>query len=194
MCAACDNPNVESDHRLHPPTAGPVDPILIDDLVSAYRILASEGVLDSFGHVSIRHPDSPERYLIARSIAPGSVTAADIMEFDLDSVPVDQRGRGIYMERFIHGEIYKLRSDVTAIVHSHSPTVIPFSVTTTPLRAIFHNASFLGQGAPVFNSQCGRRTQQYACRQWPPWWGARQILGRCARGPDAGTRRCRGGS
>jgi HCOMODA/2-hydroxy-3-carboxy-muconic semialdehyde decarboxylase len=119
MCAACDHPNVENEQKLHPPSAGPVDPALIQDLVSAYRILAHEGVLDSFGHVSMRHPNRPDRYLIARAIAPGSVTSADIMEFDLDSVPVDQRGRGIYMERFIHGEIYKLRSDVMAVVHSH---------------------------------------------------------------------------
>ena len=133
-----------------PESGGPVDPALIDDLVTAYRVLAGEGVLDSFGHVSVRHPGRADRYLISRSIAPGSVTAADIMEFDLDSNPVDQRGRGMYMERFIHGEIYKARSDVNAIVHSHSPTVIPFSVTQVPLRAIFHNGSFLGSGVPVF--------------------------------------------
>jgi HCOMODA/2-hydroxy-3-carboxy-muconic semialdehyde decarboxylase len=150
MCAACD-PASSDDVTAHGPrSAGPVDPALIDDLVCAYRILANEGVLDSFGHVSVRHPGRPDRYLLARSIAPGTVTPADIMEFDLDSVPVDARGRGIYMERFIHGEIYKVRPDVTAVVHSHSPTVIPFGVTTTPLRAIFHNASFLGAGAPVF--------------------------------------------
>jgi HCOMODA/2-hydroxy-3-carboxy-muconic semialdehyde decarboxylase len=150
MCAACEIAAFDSGDRIAPLTGGPVEPALIEDLVSAYRILANEGVLDSFGHVSIRHPSHPHRYLISRSTAPGSVTAVDIMEFDLDSVAVDQQGRGIYLERFIHGEIYKARPDVMAVVHSHSPSVIPFSVTTTPLRAIFHNGSFLGAGVPVF--------------------------------------------
>lgn len=150
MCAACDSASFKSIASIGPTSGGPVASALVDDLVSAYRILANEGVLDSFGHVSIRHPSHPERYLISRSTAPGTVTAADIMEFDLDSVPVDRRGRGMYMERFIHGEIYKARPDVMAVVHSHSPSVIPFSVTTTPLRAIFHNGSFLGAGVPVF--------------------------------------------
>jgi ribulose-5-phosphate 4-epimerase/fuculose-1-phosphate aldolase len=131
-------------------SAGPVDRALCVDLVAAYRVLANEGVLDSFGHVSMRHPSAPDRYLLSRSLAPGSVTLEDLMEFDLDSRPVDAQGRGIYLERFIHGEIYKARPDVMAVVHSHSPTVIPFSVTQVPLRAIFHNASFLGDGAPVF--------------------------------------------
>jgi HCOMODA/2-hydroxy-3-carboxy-muconic semialdehyde decarboxylase len=140
--AASDNPAVTS--------GGPVDRALCADLVAAYRVLANEGVLDSFGHVSIRHPTAPDRYLISRSLAPGSVTADDLMEFDLDSRPIDRSGRGIYLERFIHGEIYKARPDVMAVVHSHSPTVIPFSVTQVPLRAIFHNGSFLADGAPVF--------------------------------------------
>jgi ribulose-5-phosphate 4-epimerase/fuculose-1-phosphate aldolase len=151
MCAACDSQSLESPKVAHrSPSGGLVGRGVIDDLVSSYRILANEGVLDSFGHVSIRHPSNAERYLMSRSIAPGSVTADDIMEFDLDSSPVDETGRGIYMERFIHGEIYKVRPDVMAVVHSHSPSVIPFSVTKTPLRAIFHNGSFLGAGVPVF--------------------------------------------
>ena len=131
------------------PFAG-LDPVVIEDLVAANRILAHEKVLDGFGHVSVRDPRNPARYLMSRSIAPALVTADDIMEFNLDSNPVDERGRGIYKERFIHGEIYKARADVQAIIHSHSPTIVPFSVTKYPLKPILHNAAFLGAGPPVF--------------------------------------------
>src|SRR5215510_7700443 len=132
------------------PSAGPVDPALIEDLVAASRILARHGVLDAWGHVSIRHPANPERYLLSRARAPALVSAEDIMEFDLDSNPVDQRGRRMFLERFIHGEAYRARTDVNAVVHSHSPTMIPFSVTGEPLRAISHIASFLVEPAPVW--------------------------------------------
>jgi ribulose-5-phosphate 4-epimerase/fuculose-1-phosphate aldolase len=132
------------------PSAGPVDPALIEDLVAAHRILAQNGVLDAWGHVSIRHPNNPQRYLLSRARAPALVSAEDIMEFDLDSNPVDQQGRRIFLERFIHGETYRARPDVNAVVHSHSPTVIPFTVTDEPLKAISHIASFLACGCPVF--------------------------------------------
>jgi HCOMODA/2-hydroxy-3-carboxy-muconic semialdehyde decarboxylase len=131
-------------------SAGPVDPALIDDLVAASRILAHHGVLDAWGHVSMRHPKNPERYLISRARAPALVTAADIMEFDIDSNPVDQQGRRMFLERFIHGEAYRARPDVNAVVHSHSPTVIPFTVTDEPLKAVSHIASFLAGGCPCF--------------------------------------------
>jgi HCOMODA/2-hydroxy-3-carboxy-muconic semialdehyde decarboxylase len=130
-----------------------VDPALIDDLVAANRILANEKVLDGFGHVSVRDPRNPNRYLMSRSIAPANVTANDIMEYDLDSAPLDAKGRGSYKERFIHGEIYKVRPDVQAIIHSHSPTIVPFSVTKYPLKPILHNAAFLGAGPPVFDTR-----------------------------------------
>jgi HCOMODA/2-hydroxy-3-carboxy-muconic semialdehyde decarboxylase len=130
-----------------------LDPIVIEDLVAANRILANEKVLDGFGHVSVRDPRNPNRYLMSRSIAPANVTANDIMEYDLDSNPVDAKGRGSYKERFIHGEIYKVRPDVNAIIHSHSPTVVPFSVTKYPLKPILHNAGFLGDGPPVFDTR-----------------------------------------
>jgi ribulose-5-phosphate 4-epimerase/fuculose-1-phosphate aldolase len=133
-----------------PVSAGPVDPQLIEDLVAANRILADQGVLDAFGHVSIRHPADPNRYLTSRAMSPANVTAADIMEFDLDSNPVDQRGRSVFLERFIHGEVYKARPDVKAVIHSHSPGVIPFSITNVPLRPVMHNASFLWVGVPVY--------------------------------------------
>ena len=95
-----------------PASAGPADPALIEDLVAANRILYDQGVVDGFGHVSARHDKDPNRYLMSRSMAPALVTADDILEYDLDSTPIDQRGRAVYLERFIHGEIYKLRPDV----------------------------------------------------------------------------------
>jgi HCOMODA/2-hydroxy-3-carboxy-muconic semialdehyde decarboxylase len=133
-----------------PASAGPVPPALIEDLVIANRILNDRGILDAFGHVSIRHPENPTRYLMARAIAPALVTAGDIMEFDLDSRPVDRRGRDMFIERYIHGEIYKVRDDVHAVIHTHSMGIIPFSVTKTPLRPVIHNASFLHVGVPVW--------------------------------------------
>ena len=133
-----------------PTSAGPADPKLIEDLVAANRILADQGVLDGYGHVSMRHDRSPDRYLMSRSLAPELVTAADVLEYDLDSNPVDARGRTTYLERFVHGEIYRARPDVKAVVHHHSPSVIPFSVSTVPLRPIYHMSAFLGEGVPVF--------------------------------------------
>ena len=129
----------------------PIDSALIDDLVAANRILVDQGVLDGYGHVSVRHPADPQRYLMSRSIAPELVTAADVMEYDLDSNPVDARGRTNYLERFIHGEVYRARPDVRAVVHDHSPSVIPFGVSTAPLRPLYHMSAFLGGGVPVFD-------------------------------------------
>ncbi|MBI3433625.1 MAG: class II aldolase/adducin family protein [Proteobacteria bacterium] len=140
---------MSADHGA-PPSGGAVDAAVIADLVAANRILADQGVLDGFGHVSLRHPGAPNRYLLSRSRAPALVSAADIMEFDLDSNPVDQGGRLIYIERFIHGEIYKARADVGAVVHSHSPSVIPFSVSSVALRPICHMSAFIPQDIPNF--------------------------------------------
>jgi HCOMODA/2-hydroxy-3-carboxy-muconic semialdehyde decarboxylase len=133
-----------------PASAGPADPALIEDLVAANRILFDQGVVDGFGHVSARHGKDPNRYLLARSMAPGLVTADDIMEYDLDSSAIDPRGRTSYLERFIHGAIYQARSDVRAVVHSHSPAVLPFADTKVALRPMNHIAGFLGAGVPVF--------------------------------------------
>jgi HCOMODA/2-hydroxy-3-carboxy-muconic semialdehyde decarboxylase len=136
-------------------SAGPVDPALMEDLVAASRILVDQGVLDAFGHVSVRHPADPGRFLMSRSLAPALVTAADIVEHDLDGNGIDAQGRpigrGLFLERFIHGEIYRARPDVTSVVHSHSPSVIPFGVVKTPMQALFHSAGFLAQGVPVFD-------------------------------------------
>lgn len=134
-----------------PTSAGPASAGLVEDLVAANRILASEGVLDGFGHVSVRHDKSPNRYLLSRSLAPALVTAADIIEYDLDSRPVDDHGQAGYLENFIHGEIYKARPDVKAIVHNHSPAVIPFSDTAVQLRPMYHMSAFIGTGLPVFD-------------------------------------------
>ncbi|HEY7465099.1 MAG TPA: class II aldolase/adducin family protein [Dehalococcoidia bacterium] len=123
---------------------------LLEDLVVAYRTLAEFRVIDAYGHVSVRSDRDPNRYLMARSLAPELVTEADIMEYDLDSNPVDAAGRASVNERFIHGEAYKARPDVVCVVHNHSPTVVPFSVTGVPLRPIFHMAAFVGLGVPVF--------------------------------------------
>jgi HCOMODA/2-hydroxy-3-carboxy-muconic semialdehyde decarboxylase len=123
---------------------------LIDDIVAGSRILADLGVVDAFGHVSARHPANPNHFLMSRSLAPALVTATDVMEFDLDGKAIDAGGRAVFLERFIHGEIYKARPDVMAVVHTHSPGVIPFTVSQVPLRPLFHNAAFLSAGAPVW--------------------------------------------
>jgi ribulose-5-phosphate 4-epimerase/fuculose-1-phosphate aldolase len=133
-----------------PRSGGPVDAGVIADLVTANRILADQGVLDGYGHVSVRHPGAAGRYFLSRSRSPAIIAADDIMEYDLDSNPVDRRDRLMYIERYIHGEIYKARPDVSAVVHSHSPAVIPFGVTTVKLRAICHMSAFLKGDVPNF--------------------------------------------
>jgi ribulose-5-phosphate 4-epimerase/fuculose-1-phosphate aldolase len=133
-----------------PSSAGSVEPQLIEDLVAANRILADQGVLDGWGHVSVRHPRNPNRYLLSRSRAPELIIAEDIMEFDLDSNPVDARSRPLYTERFIHGEIYKARPDVVAIVHTHAPALIPFGISKVPLKPVYHRSAFIAAGVPVF--------------------------------------------
>jgi HCOMODA/2-hydroxy-3-carboxy-muconic semialdehyde decarboxylase len=132
-----------------PATGG--DAAVIEDIVVGSRILADFGVVDGFGHVSARDPKNPSRFLMSRSLAPALVTADDIMEFDLDGNAVDARGRSVFLERFIHGEIYKARPDVMAVVHTHSPGVIPFSVSQVRLRPMYHNPAFLAAGAPVWD-------------------------------------------
>ena len=124
---------------------------MIGELVTANHILFDRGVVDGFGHVSVRHPARPDRFLLARNMAPARVMADDILEFDLDGNIADGRDVSVYLERFIHSEIYQARSDVNAVVHSHSPAVIPFGVTPdVQLRPIFHMSGFLGLGCPTF--------------------------------------------
>jgi len=137
-----------------PPTsAGPPDPKLVEDLVAAYRILADHNLLDGWGHVSVRHDKNPNRYLMARGMSADMVTAKDIIEFDLDSRPVDTHGlpmSALFTERYIHGEIYKHRPDVVAVVHTHAPSIIPFGDTKVPLQPMYHRAAFIAFGVPVF--------------------------------------------
>ena len=119
-----------------------------EDLVDANRILVRHGILDAFGHVSVRDPDDPSRFLISRNLAPGLVTPDDIQVIGLDGTTADDRPS--YLERFIHGEIYRARADVQAVVHSHSAAMVPFSISRTPLQAVWHMAGFLGEAVPVF--------------------------------------------
>ena len=125
------------------------NPDLLMDLVAANRILAMEGVLDAYGHVSVRSERKPAHFYMSRSLAPPLVTVADIMEHGPDSEPVGD-DRKPYLERYIHGEMYRQRADVMAVVHSHSGSVIPFSITPGKMRPVYHMASFLWSGVPTF--------------------------------------------
>jgi ribulose-5-phosphate 4-epimerase/fuculose-1-phosphate aldolase len=124
---------------------------LIADLVTANHILADQGVVDGFGHISVRSEINPNHYYMARSMAPALVTAADIVEYDMDSNPLDAGERKSYLERFIHGEILKARPGVKSVIHSHATDLIPFGITATPMRPVYHMSSFLGGGVPVFD-------------------------------------------
>ncbi|HXQ49862.1 MAG TPA: class II aldolase/adducin family protein [Stellaceae bacterium] len=123
---------------------------LLADLVAANHVLYDQQVLDGLGHVSVRDPRDPQRFLMARALAPGLVAADDILTFDLDGKAVEATRHAVYIERFIHAEIYRSRGDANAVVHSHSPAVIPFGVTTKPMQPVSGTAAFLALGVPVF--------------------------------------------
>jgi ribulose-5-phosphate 4-epimerase/fuculose-1-phosphate aldolase len=126
------------------------DPALVEKLAIANRILFDQGVVDGFGHISVRHDKSPDHFLLSCNRAPGLVRPEDILSYDLNgdlAVPSDKRS---YLERFIHSEIYRVRPDVVSVVHSHSPSVIPFGVTGQRLRPVFHMSGFLGSGSSLF--------------------------------------------
>jgi HCOMODA/2-hydroxy-3-carboxy-muconic semialdehyde decarboxylase len=123
----------------------------IRELVLANRILDREGVVDALGHVSIRHPEISDRYLLSCARSPGLVTEEDILEFDLESRPIDPRDRPLFAERFIHGSIYKARSDVNAVCHNHALQLIPFSVTGTPMKPIWVMGAALGNETRVWD-------------------------------------------
>ncbi|HEX7892241.1 MAG TPA: class II aldolase/adducin family protein [Ramlibacter sp.] len=124
---------------------------LLADLAAANQILADQGVVDAFGHVSVRHPQHPDRFLLARNMAPSQVRPQDILQFAFDGTPLDAGDRRVYLERFIHGAIYRARPDVMSVVHSHSPAVVPFSIARgARLRPVCHMSGFLGAGAPLF--------------------------------------------
>jgi ribulose-5-phosphate 4-epimerase/fuculose-1-phosphate aldolase len=129
-----------------------VDAVLTQ-LVIANRILAREGVIDDFGHVSVRHPTNAGRYFLSRSRSPEIVVREDIIEFTLEGEPIDQNGRAMYRERALHGAVYMARPEVNAVTHHHARAVIPFGLTGKPLRAAFHMASVIGHKVPVWDSQ-----------------------------------------
>ncbi|HKU47118.1 MAG TPA: class II aldolase/adducin family protein [Burkholderiales bacterium] len=152
---------------------------LVDDLVAASRILAQHEVLDAYGHVSARSDGNPARFLMSRSLAPALVTAADLMELDADSEPLPGDKRKGFLERYIHGEIYRARPDVMAVVHSHSASVIPFGVTRTRLQPIYHMGSFLWSGAPVFEIRNQRTDNDLLIRDRPLGKALAGTLGKC---------------
>jgi len=151
---------------------------LLEDLVAANRILAMEGVLDAYGHVSARSPQDPARFFMSRSLAPEQVTAGDIQEHGGDSEPIGDT-RKPYLERFIHGEIYRTRPDVMAIVHSHADSSIPFGISSTPLKPVYHMASFLWSGAPVFDIRRERDDNDLLIRDRALGEALARSLGRC---------------
>lgn len=124
---------------------------VIGELVLANRILAREDVVDAYGHVSVRHPGRPDRFLLACSRSPELVEASDILEFGLDGEPVMPTTRKLYLERYIHGAIFEARPGVHAVVHSHAEDVLPYSLTSEPLRPVIHNASKMGTHVPVWD-------------------------------------------
>jgi len=155
------------------------NPDLMMDLVAANRILANQGVLDSYGHVSVRSERKPGHFYMSRSLAPELVVVADIMEHGPDSEPIGD-DRKPYLERFLHGEIFRQRPDVMAIVHSHAESVIPFGITKGKLRPVYHMASFLWSGAPVFDIRKEREDNDVLIRDKPLGKALAGSLGRCA--------------
>ena len=148
---ASDSPHAQPASNRAAPTAADPHAAAIADVVAANHILAEQGVVDGYGHVSIRDPADPTHFLMARSTAPELVATGDVVVHDLDGNAVTPTAAKLYSERFIHAEIYRTRPDVQAIVHCHSPSLIPFGVTNNPLRPLYHMSAFLGGGVPVFD-------------------------------------------
>jgi HCOMODA/2-hydroxy-3-carboxy-muconic semialdehyde decarboxylase len=123
------------------------------DLATSYRIVANEGILDAFGHISVRNANNPQRYFLSRSRAPGLVQPEDILEYDLDSNPIVPPTTRPYSERVIHGEIFKARPDVNAVCHHHAPSIMPFAISGVPLVPVFHLGAAMGRRAPVWDSR-----------------------------------------
>ncbi len=121
---------------------------VIDEIVTATKILLNEGILDTFGHISARDPEDPSSFLLAQKLAPSLIKADDIQSFNLDGETTDNRPS--YLERYIHSEIYKARPDVNCVLHSHSPSVLPYCFTDQPLRPVTHMGAFLGEAVPVY--------------------------------------------
>ncbi len=132
--------------------SGAPDPSFISDIVAGNHILVRKGVIQINGHLSGRHPSNPNRFFLSRAIAPETVQAGDIMEFDLDMKPIDARGRTPYSETVIHSEIYKARPDVMGVVHAHTPSLLPFATSDIPLRPVYQQAIFFGEQVPVYRN------------------------------------------
>jgi ribulose-5-phosphate 4-epimerase/fuculose-1-phosphate aldolase len=123
---------------------------LVEDLLVGNKILFKYGIVDAFGHISVRHDRDPKTYVMSRHLAPGLVTEEDLLTYDLDSMPVTPTKHRLYSERYIHGEIYKRRPDVMSVVHCHAPALIPFGITKAELEPVYHMSAFLGEGVPKF--------------------------------------------
>ena len=156
------------------------DSTLVDKVVIANRILYDQGVVDGLGHVSVRHDSAPGVFLLSCNRAPGLVQRADILCYDLDGNTVSPTSERSYLERFIHGEIYRARPDVMAVVHSHSPSVIPFGVTGNRLRPIFHMAGFLGSGSTIFDIREAAGDTDMLIRSGELGKALAQSLGQCS--------------
>lgn len=156
----------------------PASPETLEDLVAANRILAMEGVLDGYGHVSVRAHGKPGHFVMSRSLAPQLVTLEDLMEHGPDSEPISD-GRKGYLERFIHGAIYRARPDVNAVVHSHAESVVPFGITRGKLRPVYHMASFLWSGTPVFDMRKFREESDLLVRDGEMGDALAGTLGNC---------------
>ncbi len=131
-------------------THKPLADELVADLLMGNKILFKYGIVDAFGHISVRHNEDPSTYVMSRHLAPGLVTAEDLITYDLDSNPVEETKHRLYSERFIHGEIYKTRPDVQSVVHCHAPDLIPFGITKAELQPVYHMSAFLGEGVPKY--------------------------------------------
>jgi ribulose-5-phosphate 4-epimerase/fuculose-1-phosphate aldolase len=149
----------------------------LQDLVVANRILAKEGVLDGFGHVSTRHPDNREHYLMSCSRAPELVRREDIVEYTLQGEPLNQNGRALYAERAIHGAIYAARPDVIAVCHNHSPSVIPFGITGTQLQPVLHMGALIGADVPLWDIRTEFGDTNLLVTQWDQGQSLARTLG-----------------
>ena len=126
--------------------------VIIEELVSANRILGHEGILDAYGHVSVRDPDDHNRYLLSRARSPEVIEESDICSYDLEGQPLDSESSTPYIERFIHGAVYEARPDVLAVCHNHTLSILPFGISkSVTLQAVIHTARFLGTGVPVWD-------------------------------------------
>lgn len=152
-------------------------PDQIEDLVLASRILADHEVFDAYGHVSVRSDREPQHFFMARALAPALVTRRDILEYDLDCSVIGGTKEALFLERFIHGEIYKARPDVKSVVHCHTPSVIPFGDTDVPLRPMFGLSGFLAGGVPIFEIRKGFGTTDLLIRDPARGRALAQTLG-----------------